>query len=204
MPNPPTHPTTILALLLIASSPTSAQSFQFPDEYQNSVSESARSSSQLQSSCVTLERCGSLMRMWESRYIMMNTLEALGALERAQCGFLGSSDTPLFRCPEEPLDGIRRMVISTGGVSSMSTPACAGTVKLFADDDPEPDVVARESRRKVKVVVDRVVVTGNCCWRLCTSKSFRGRSLTVRPGATHADIGTIKSIKKLDECPATF
>ena len=128
----------------------------------------------------------------------MNTLEALGALERAHCGFLGLSHIPLFRCPEDPINEIRRQVITDGG---FDTPACAGTVKLFGNGDAEPEVVARDSISKVKVVVERVVVVGNCCWRLHRNKRFRGRSLTVRPGATHTGIGNVKSIKKLKECP---
>eukprot|EP00092_Neocalanus_flemingeri_P028504 GFUD01030955.1.p1 GENE.GFUD01030955.1~~GFUD01030955.1.p1 ORF type:complete len:198 (-),score=42.88 GFUD01030955.1:62-655(-) len=190
----PPHPIPILSTLFLIISLTSAHPFMFPDEYQNSLS--TRSSRQ--SSCVTLERCDTLMRMWNSRHVMMNALEALGALERAQCGFLGSSDTPLFRCPEEPLTGIRRLVVGDGEISPLD---CAGTVKLFTDDDAEPAEVATESNNQLKVEADRVVVTGNCCWRLYARKLFRGRSLGVRPGAAHAGIGTIKSIEKLEECP---
>lgn len=140
------------------------------------------------------------MQMWDSRYVMMNTLEVLWSLEKVHCGFLGFSDTPLFRCPEDPQNLKRRMMIGDNGFDV----SCSGTVKLLKTDDPVPQVVAHESIEKMKMVVDRVIVTGNCCWRLHTKKLFHGKSLSVQPGATHNDIGTVKSIEKLEECPVIF
>merc|ERR1711892_850273 len=169
--------------------------FVFPEHQQNSLSPAIPP--QDQSSCVPLEQCGPLHVMWDSRYIMMNTLEVLGALQTAHCGFLGLSHAPLFRCPAEvPHKGITGQVIDGDGFDT-----CAGTVKLFGRDDAELKVVAIETVAQVKAVVDSVVVVGNCCWRLHRSERFRGRSKTVRPGATHTGIGTVRSIKKLQDCP---
>jgi len=201
MPKPPVNLSKILSVLSIGLSYTSSQRFIFPDDF----SLSARSSLQQQSACVTLEQCGSLMRMWESRFTKMNTLEAIGALERAHCGFLGVSDLPLFRCPDEPESGIREVISDVSlrknpGLNSL----CAGTLKLFVDNDPEPDVVTRESINMLSMVGSRVVVTGNCCWRLYYSRLFRGRSVSLGPGATQLGVGRVKSIKKLDDCPELF
>lgn len=200
MLKPPVNLTKILAVWIIGFSYTSAQRFIFPDDF----SLSARSSQQ-QLSCVTLEKCGSLMQMWESRFTKMNTLEAIGALERAHCGFLGVSDLPLFRCPDEPESGIREVINDVGHIKTPGLNApCAGTLKLFVDNDPEPDVVTRESISMLRVVGSRVVVTGNCCWRLYYSRLFRGQSLSLGPGATQVGVGMVKSIKKLEECPEIF
>ena len=197
MLKPPVNLTKILAVWIIGFSYTSAQRFIFPDDF----SLSARSSQQ-QLSCVTLEQCGSLMRMWESGFTKMNTLEAIGALERAHCGFLGVSDLPLFRCPDEPDRGIREVINDVGHITTPGLNApCAGTLKLFVDNDPEPDVVTRESINMVRVVASRVVVTGNCCWRLYSNRLLKRQSLNLRPGDTHAGVGMVKSTKKLEECP---
>ena len=75
---------------------------------------------------------------------------------------------------------------------------------LFIENDPEPDVVTRESINRLRVEASRVVVTGSCCWRLHSSKMFRGRSVSIRPGGSHAGNWTVKSIKKLEECPEIF
>merc|ERR1719369_138868 len=166
----------------------------FPDTPPNSDSSSPPD----QSSCVPLHQCGPLNIMWESRYIRRNTIEALAALQSAHCGFSGSSHLPLFRCHEQPRNEISRHMITDGG---FDTPPCSGSVKLFNDEDAEPELVVTNSRSKVRVAMDRVVVEGNCCWRLHTKKRFRGRSLTVRAGASHATLETVRSIKKLEQCP---
>ena len=166
----------------------------FPENLDNSLSPTSHD----QSSCVPLEQCGPLHVMWESRYIMMNTLEALGALQSAHCGFSPSTHEPIFRCPGQSPNGWSRDVISDGG---FRTPDCSGSIKLFARHEAEPELVATDSMNKVKVAVARVVVEGNCCWRLHSNKRFRGRSMTIRAGVTSPGIGTVKSIRKLERCP---
>ena len=156
------------------------------------------SQSQDQGSCVPLEQCGPLHIMWESRYIMMNTLEALGALQSAHCGFSSLSQDPVFRCPGQSTNGISRDVISDGGFRD---PDCSGSIKLFARNEAEPVLITMDSSNKLKVSVARVVVEGNCCWRLHRNRQFRGRSMTVRAGVTNPGIGTVKSIRKLERCP---
>ena len=150
------------------------------------------------SSCVPLEQCGPLHVMWESRYIMMNTMEALGALQSAHCGFSPSTHDPVFRCPGQSENGVSRHVISDGG---FRTQDCSGSIKLFARHEAEPELVTTESMNKVNVAVGRVIVEGNCCWRLHRNKRFRGRSMTIRAGVTNPGIGTVKSIRKLEHCP---
>ena len=181
----------ILCVSLLFTSYPLIQAFKFPIDYKISFS------AQNKSSCVALENCGSLRRMWETRYTMMNSLEVLQSLEKSFCGFLGFSDTPIFRCPEPPENLVKRMFIGEG--SEVYEP-CSGTVKLFVINNPEPQEVVHDDIAKMKMLVDRIIVTGNCCWRLHTKKMFRGRSLNVRAGATHNGIGTVKSVERLEDC----
>merc|ERR1719206_378554 len=80
---------TFTALYFIAAFPF-IHTFKFPPDYQISLTP------QNQASCVVLERCKSLEQMWKTRHVMMNSLE------EAFCVFLGFSDTPIFKCPEQP------------------------------------------------------------------------------------------------------
>merc|ERR1712179_94294 len=175
---------TITVLFPIAAFPY-IQPFKFPPDYQISRNP------QNQTSCVLLESCKSLDRKWKTRHVMMNSLEVLLTLEEAFCGFLGFSDTPIFKCPEQPQNRVRICFFEP----------CSGAVQFLAVGTIETEEAIYDSIEQMKMVVDRVIVTGNCCWRLHYKKKFHGRSLTVRAGATHSGIGTIKSVKKLEECP---
>ena len=185
----------LLVFLMLHAS--QAQHFLFPEDYVFLE----RSSLDDTTPCVPLKRCKSLLRLWNSRYVRQSTAEAIKALEDAHCGFSGGSTIPLFRCPEEIKANGRKMVIADR-TRSMND-ACAGTLKLFVGGDPEPDVVTRENIEKLNVKASRVVVTGNCCWRLYTAKHFHGRSLSVRFDSVHNNVGIVKSLRKIPEaeCP---
>merc|ERR1712142_773918 len=183
-----------IILFILASLPfINMLQFKFPLEYKLSLTP------QNETSCVALENCASLKNMWETRHIMMNSLEVLLSLERAYCGFLGFSDIPTFKCPEENKKPMRRSFIGEG-VEFVEP--CSGAIKLFADGNTDPQEVVYDTINKMKITVGRVLVTGNCCWRLYNKKMFHGRSLTVRAGATHSGIGSVKSLEKLEECPS--
>ena len=155
------------------------------------------------STCVLLEQCAPLLVLWESRYIQANTAQALETLASAHCGFVeGSSSVPVFRCPDQESSNedvvISRHVIDAGVIRSNR---CSGSLKLFNGVEAEPEVVTRESMRRMRAVVDRALVVGNCCWRIFKKNQFRGRSVTVASGQERSRIGIVKSIQKLDECP---
>ena len=188
------HLTRAILFLINGTVLNSAQHFLFPEE----SSLSSRSSLQQKKSCVTLQQCGSLLKMWQSRYIRMNTLKAIGALEQAHCGFVGVSNIPLFDCP-------RKMIPSGSQFDTTSNQIdpCAGTLKLFVNNDPEPDVVTRSSVQRLRLDVSRVVVTGSCCWELNSSELFQGDSVIIRPSGSQQGSWSVKSIKKL-ECVENF
>ena len=123
-------------------------------------------------------------------------------MEEAFCGFLGYSDTPIFKCPEQPQSSPAMRTVIAGGPEFVEP--CSGAVQLLAAGAPETQEAFYESIEKMTIVADRVIVTGNCCWRLHNRKKFHGRSLIVRAGATYSGLGTlgtVKSLKKLEECP---
>merc|ERR1719206_69934 len=185
---------TFTALYFIAAFPF-IHTFKFPPDYQISHPP------QNQDSCVVLESCKSLEQIWKTRHVMMNSLEVLLSLEEAFCGFLGYSDTPIFKCPEQPQSPPMGRFIADG--HGFVEP-CSGAVQLLAAGAPETQEAFYDSIEKMMIVSDRVIVTGNCCWRLHSRKKFHGRSLIVRAGATHSGLGTlgtVKSLKKLEECP---
>ena len=183
---------TFTVLYFIAAFPF-IHTFKFPPDYQISLTP------QNQDSCVVLDRCKSLEQMWKTRHVMMNSLEVLLYLEEAFCGFLGYSDTPIFKCPEQPPPINPRRTFVADGPGFVEP--CSGAVQLLAAGAPETQEAFYDSIEKMTIVADRVIVTGNCCWRLHNKRKFHGRSLTVRAGATHSGLGTVKSLKKLEECP---
>ena len=184
-------------LIMMGAVTSLAQSLIFPDQ----IFLSSRSSLQQQRPCVPLDQCQSLSMMWESRYIRRNILEAIGALEQAHCGFLGVSNVPIFHCPEDPAIGTQSTVNSGEDFDSTATKPCSGTLKLFVADDPEPEVVIRESRERLSVTAARIVVTGTCCWALHSNTHFEGHSISAKPAGSYEGSWGIKSIEKLTNCP---
>merc|ERR1711862_93363 len=144
--------------------------FKFPLEYKLSFPP------QNETSCVALENCPSLKNMWETLHVMMNSLEVLLSLEKAYCGFLGFSDIPTFKCPEQTKK--KSLPRSFIGEGAEFVEPCAGAIELFADGNNDPQEVVYDTINKMKMTVERVLVTGNCCWRLYNKKMFHGRSLT--------------------------